>query len=356
MGTRTLSLVACFLASAALVDPPAGLAQPGSALDVRVVADQADAAVAILLKRAGGGAVDEADWEALFGSEGFRRLEARARSFDREVDRDAFRAWLVSDSVVAKADAYAQAIAWWKALDAAEPAAKAMAYLPAGASIRARLYPVIKPTPNSFVFEIREDPAIFVHVDPDERASRIANTLAHELHHVGTAGIPDCEPVGVDSLPETTRTAIDWLGGFAEGLAVLAAAGGPDVHPHAARAEEEYVVWERDVARVGADLLAMDRFFLDVAEGRLTGEDEIRARGFEFISTADVPQGGFYTLGWKMAAVVEKAEGREVVVASVCDPRILLAAWNRVAEAHAPDGGGGLERWSPELTRALGIE
>lgn len=356
MGTRTLLLIALILAPAALVDPRPGLAQAGPDLDVRVVADQADAAVAILARRAAEEAVDEAEWEALFGSEGFRRLEARARSFDREIDRDAFRAWLVSDSVVARADAYAEAIAWWKALDAAEPGAKARAYLPAGASIRARLYPAIKPTPNSFVFEIREDPAIFVYVDPEERASKIANTLAHELHHVGTAGIPDCEPAGADSLPETVRTAIDWLGGFAEGLAVLAAAGGPDVHPHAGRAEEEYVVWERDVARVGADLLAMDRFFLDIAEGRLTEEDAIRARGFEFISTAEVPQGAFYTLGWKMAAVVEKAEGREVVVASVCDPRILLAAWNRVAEANAPDGGGGLERWSPDLTGALGIE
>lgn len=356
MRIRSRPLAAPLLALALLVDPGPGLAQSGPPLDVRVVADEADAAVAILGKRAGGEAVDEADWEALFGSEGFRRLEARARSFDREVDRDAFRAWLVSDSVVAKADVYAEAIEWWKALDATEPAAKAMAYLPAGASIRATLYPVIKPTPNSFVFEIREDPAIFVYVDPGERASKIANTLAHELHHVGTAGIPDCEPAGADSLPESVRTAIDWLGGFAEGLAVLAAAGGPDVHPHAGRAEEEYVVWERDVARVGADLLAMDRFFLDIAEGRLADEDEIRARGFEFISTAEVPQGAFYTLGWKMAAVVEKSGGRDVVVASVCDPRLLLAAWNRAAEAHAPAGGGGLELWSPELMHALGID
>ncbi len=356
MRIRSRLLAAVLLALAILVDPGPGLAQPDPALDVRVVADQADAALEILARHAEGEAVDEADWEALFGSEGFRRLEARARSLDREVDRDAFRAWLVSDSVVSKADAYAEALAWWKALDAAEPAAKAMAYLPAGASIRARLYPVIKPTPNSFVFELREDPAIFVHVDPDERGSRIANTLAHELHHVGTAGIPDCEPAGADSLPETARTAIDWLGGFSEGLAVLAAAGGPDVHPHAGRAEEEYVVWERDVARVGADLLAMDRFFLDVAEGRSTEADEIRSRGFEFISTAEVPQGAFYTLGWKMAAVVEKAEGRDVLVASVCDPRILLAAWNRVVEAHARAGGEGLERWSPELTRVLGVE
>lgn len=331
-------------------------AQEAGALDVRIVADEADAALAILEKRAAGEPVEEADWEALFATEGFRRLEDRARSFDREVDRDAFRAWLVADSTVARADAFREAIAWWKALDPGQPARKAFAYLPEGAAVRAKLYPAIKPTPNSFVFELREDPAIFLYVDPDEKGSEIANTLAHELHHVGTAGIPDCEPAGADTLPEAARTAIVWLGGFAEGLAVLAAAGGPDVHPHAGREDDEYVVWERDVANANADLARMDRFLLDVAEGRLTEEATIRERGFEFIATEDVPQGAFYTLGWKMAAVIEKAEGRDAVVASVCDPRLLLAAWNRVAEARAIGGERDLATWSPELLRALGVE
>ena len=346
---------ACVL-SVALGVPSASLAQePVERIDVRVVSDEAEAALAILEKRAAGEIVDEADWVALYATEGFRRLEERARAFDGEVDREAFRAWLVSDSVVSKAAAYREAIEWWKALDPEAPAGVAFAYLPEDAVLRAKLYPSIKPQTNSFVFELDTDPAIFFHVDPDEDRAKIANTLAHELHHVGTAGIPDCEPSGVDALAEGARTAIDWLGGFHEGLAVLAAAGGPDVHPHAGREADGYVVWERDVARVNADIVEMDAFFLDVAEGRLTG-DAIRERGFSFIVRDGVPQGSFYTVGWKMAAVVEKAEGRETVIASVCDPRVLLTAWNRVARAHPRPDGEGLPTWSPELMQALGAE
>jgi hypothetical protein len=155
-------------------------------------------------------------------------MEARARAFQREVDRDAFAAWLVSDSVVSRAADYRDAIEWWKALHAEEPARTAFAYLPARAVVHATLYPVLKPQPNSYVFEIETDPAIFLYVDPDEPRSKIANTLAHELHHIGTAGVPGCEPAGIDSLPAGARTAMVWLTGFAEGLAALAAA--PHLH------------------------------------------------------------------------------------------------------------------------------
>lgn len=191
-----------------------------------------------------------------------------------------------------------------------------------------------------------------MYVNPDRSRSELWNTLAHELHHVGSASCAEPEDAG--SLGDGARTALDWLGGFGEGMAVLAAAGSPDVHPHADREREEWVVWERDVARFARDLERLDAFFLDLVEGRLADEEEIRERGFEFIVSEGVPQGPFYTVGWKMAAVVEKAEGRETLVRAVCDPRILLAAYDRVAGEHALEDGSGWPRWSPELLEALG--
>lgn len=171
---------------------------------------------------------------------------------------------------------------------------------------------------------------------------------------VGTAGISNCEPEGVDTLAPGARTALDYLGGFLEGLAVLAAAGGPDSHPHAGRSGEAWVVWERDVSSFDRDLRKLNRFFLDLIEERLTEEAEIRTRGFEFVNTEDVPQGAFYTVGWKMAAIVEKARGRAVVIESVCDPRILIAAYQQIALEHSRSNEAGLARWSPELLAALG--
>lgn len=325
---------------------------PDASLDVRVVADQAEAALAILEKRRAGETIGDADWKRMFESEAFRRLEMRQVSFDRPVDRDAFRAWLVSDSVVGRVETYREAIEWWKALDAVEPARRAGAYLPEDSTIEATIYPMIKPTPNSFVFELDTDPAIFMYVNPERSRSELLNTLAHELHHVGSASCG--EPENAGSLGDGARTALEWLGGFGEGMAVLAAAGGPGVHPHAQGSDEAWVVWERDVARFARDLERLDNFFLDLVRERLTDEAEIRERGFAFIVSEGVPQGPFYTVGWKMAAVVEKAEGRETVVRGVCDPRTLLAAYDRIAAEHSLEDGSGWPRWSPELLEALG--
>jgi hypothetical protein len=54
-----------------------------------------------------------------------------------------------------------------------------------------------------------------------------------------------------------------------------------------------------------------------------------------------------------MAAMVERARGREALVKLVCDPRALLAAYNEVAAAHPRKDGEGLAVWSPEFLAAL---
>ena len=84
-------------------------------------------------------------------------------------------------------------------------------------------------------------------------------------------------------------------------------------------------------------------------------EAEIRRRGFAFVNTEAIPQGPFYTVGWKMAAIVEKAEGRDEVVRAICDPRLLLAAYDRVARGNMGPGEAALPTWSPALLEALGI-
>lgn len=61
----------------------------------------------------------------------------------------------------------------------------ALDYLPKEAYIRAKIYPVIKPRENSFVFDLKNEQAIFLYLDPTKSASKFENTLAHELHHIG---------------------------------------------------------------------------------------------------------------------------------------------------------------------------
>jgi hypothetical protein len=148
------------------------------------------------------------------------------------------------------------------------------------------------------------------------------------------------------------KTAFDDLGAFGEGLAVLAAAGGPDVHPHATDNPDAWLVWERDVANFNTDLRRLEAFFRDLLAGKLPAEEANR-RLFSFIDAEGVPQGPFYTVGWKMAVLVEKAKGRETLVKILCDPRALLAAYNEAAAAHPRKDGEGLAMWSPDFLAGL---
>src|SRR5947199_7449970 len=54
-----------------------------------------------------------------------------------------------------------------------------------------------------------------------------------------------------------------------------------------------------------------------------------------------------------MAAMVERARGRDALVKLLCDPRQLLAAYNELAAAHPRSDGEGLATWSPDSWRGL---
>ncbi len=317
---------------------------------VRIVTDEADAALAILEEHAATGGVKPESWERLFKSEVFVRLKKRQESFGGKDIEKGFQEFLTSEEALSRRVELRAGVEKWKHLDVTAAARRAAAYLPGGLQLRATIYPVIKKSENSFVFELTTNPAIFMYVEPKDEPAKLENTLAHELHHVGLAGCP--APPGIDKLPAVQQRVIKELGGFGEGLAVLAAAGSPDIHPHATSGPKEWLVWERDVARFNADLPRIEAFFGDVLAGRVS-EDEETKRLFGFINAGDVPQGAFYTVGWKMAAMIERARGREALVKLVCDPRALLAAYNEIAAAHPRSDGAGLALWSPEFLTAL---
>jgi hypothetical protein len=209
-----------------------------------------------------------------------------------------------------------------------DAAARALAYLPKGTKLRATVHLVIKPKENSFVFDVLGDPAIFLYLDPKVGPAKLENTVAHELHHIGYAAACRDAP---DELP--------WLGAFGEGVAMLAAAGGPNVHPHAASLPADRTRWDADLARADEDLPHVEAFLLAVLDGKLSKEEET-AQGMAFFGV----QGPWYTLGWKMAVAVENAEGRDALIATLCEPHRLLVAYNRVSTG---------ARWSDALLERL---
>jgi hypothetical protein len=230
-------------------------------------------------------------------------------------------------------------------------AARALAYLPAGTAIRGKVYPVIKPKTNSFVTELQTDPAIFLYLNPDMNSAQFENTVAHELHHIGLAAacLPAYENKEFKNKPAEVRAVLEWAGAFGEGVAMLAAAGGPDVHPHVVSPAPDRERWDKDMANFNSDLKKVEGFFLNVLDGRLEREEAIREAGFSFFGI----QGPWYTVGWKMAALIEETFGREKLINCLCDSAALLAAYNEAAAKRSAQTGEVLTVWSPELLKRL---
>jgi hypothetical protein len=139
------------------------------------------------------------------------------------------------------------------------------------------------------------------------------------------------------------------IGAFGEGFAMPAAAGGPDVHPHAVSKTDERARWDKDIANFNDDLKKVETFFIDVLENRLT-EDQIQKTGFSFFGI----QGPWYTVGWKMAVLIEKTYGRRTLVNCICDQRKLLTTSNRAAARHNRISRERLALWSGSVIGGIG--
>src|SRR6185503_4969013 len=157
-------------------------------VNVRLVTDEAEAVLAILAKRKANQPITEADWQRVFQSEGYTRLKQRETYMKRSFEEADFKTFVLSDQSAERAAALEETFEKWKRADITRAARLALDYLPRGAQIRAKIYPVIKPRENSFVFDTTNDPAIFLYVDPKKTREQFENTLAHELHHIGYAG------------------------------------------------------------------------------------------------------------------------------------------------------------------------
>jgi hypothetical protein len=330
---------------------PAGAApddRPAPSVHVSFVTDEADALLAILEKREAKAPLTAADWRRLFSTEGYRRLEKRETGMGRPFEKADFERFVRSAALLARRRALADALRSWKTADAPGAAKRALEYLPPGASIRATIFPVIKPKENSFVWDLETDPAIFLAVDPAVSPAKLENTLAHELHHVGFA--QSCEaPAGGENEPAGAASAArKWLSAFGEGVAMLAAAGGPDVHPHATSPSADRMRWDRDIARVNEDFARLVSFFDDVSSGRLP-EADANERGMAFFGV----QGPWYTVGYTLAVTVERAFGRQYLVERLCDRVALLEAYNRAAAEHNRARGTQLPLWPALLLERL---
>ncbi len=326
-----------------IVFMPALVSASPSQLPVRLVTDEADAVLAVLARKKANQPITDDDWNRIFVSEGYTRLKKRELAMQRPFEDADFRKFVLSDELAQRAVALEETLAKWKRADLTKAGVLALAYLPAGAQIRAKIYPVIKPRDNSFVFDVKTDPAIFLYLDPAVSQKKFENTLAHELHHIGYgSGCPTSQTSAeIAKLSPNAEAVVRWIGGFGEGFAMLAAAGGSSVHPHDVSEPAERARWDQDMKNFNADLKKVEAFFLGVLEGKITG-DEISKQGFSFFGV----QGPWYTVGWRMSALIEETFGRQRLIAVMCDQRLLLATYNEAATIYNRKAKEPLVLWS----------
>jgi hypothetical protein len=315
-------------------------------LDVRLVTDEAEAVLAVLAKKRANEPITQADWTRVFSSDGYTRLKKRELSLERPFDNAEFQKFVLSDELGQRAAALEETLARWKRVDVTRSAELALAYLPANARIRAKIYPVIKPRDNSFVFEVKTDPAIFLFLDPAVTQKKFENTLAHELHHIGYGtSCPTADTsAAVAKLSDEAQIVLRWIGAFGEGFAMLAAAGGASVHPHEVSRAEERARWDNDMKNFNADLKKVEDFFVRVLEKKVAGA-EMQKEGFAFFGI----QGPWYTVGWRMVSLIEQSYGKKKLIEVMCDQRQLLATYNEAAAVYNRKAKEPLATWSESV-------
>jgi hypothetical protein len=154
--------------------------QPGASVDLiqlRLNTEEAEAVLAILDKLKIGQAVDESDWLRLFATEPYARLKKREAAMNRDFTDQDFKKFVLSAELLAKDSALRETLNAWKQKGLVASARRDLSYLPEQAVIKAKVFPMIKPKTNSFVFDTDTDPTI------RQRGVRPQHGFHNQYHH-----------------------------------------------------------------------------------------------------------------------------------------------------------------------------
>jgi len=310
-------------------------------------ASEAEQALVILHKEQARQAVTDADWQELFANVPYQWLKLREAELHRGFTDEDFKKFLQSSDTQARTAEWTETLAGMERANMTAIGERILAWLPEGADIHARVFPMIKPKTNSFVWRNAQgDPAIFIYMEKQTQA-QFETIVAHECHHIGLLSLDAQQQKILAAMPANVKQAAEWMGSFGEGEAVLAAAGSTDLRPHWEDDALARARWDSDMMHFNQDLATLTQFFDDVLDAKLKG-DAIQEKASTFFGY----QGPWYTVGYEMAALVEKRFGRKVFTDCLLDPRLLLVRYNEVA-TEANKNGAALALWPESLLERM---
>lgn len=319
----------------------------GTQVELTLDASEAAQSLLILHKQQAHQAVTDADWQKLFATVPYQWLKAREAAIQRAFTDEDFKKFLQAPETLARTEEWAQTLAGMEHADMTGIGGRVLAWLPPGAVIHARVFPMIKPHNNSFVWRNPQgQPAIFVYLVKQTQA-QFETIVAHECHHIGLFGLDAQQKKVFAGMPENVKQAAEAMGAFGEGEAVLAAAGSTEQRPHWEDDALARARWDSDMMHFNQDVATLTQFFNDVLDGKLKG-DAIKEKASTFFGY----QGPWYTVGYEMAALVEKRFGRAVFTDCLLDPRLLLVRYSQVA-AEANQNGAALALWPESLLQRV---
>src|SRR5579864_4566255 len=131
-----------------LILVPCTVVAADSRVTLTLDSSEADQVLAIQALRAAGHPIDDAQWQKLFATEPYQRLKVReaaiAKRFnapENELKDEDFKKFVTSDDLLKRASELRATLARWKQADLQETGQRVLQYLPASATIRARIYP-----------------------------------------------------------------------------------------------------------------------------------------------------------------------------------------------------------------------
>jgi hypothetical protein len=160
-------------------------AQDRAAVQLSLDTSEADQALQILREQKTHGIVTDSEWQRLFGTVPYQWLKAREASIGAPFTDEQFQVFLLSPASLEMQSAWEETLAEMKQADMQALGTGVLSWLPAGGSIHARVFSLIKPRHNSFVWTKPDrEPAIFLYLERQTQA-KFENTVAHECHHIG---------------------------------------------------------------------------------------------------------------------------------------------------------------------------